>query len=132
MVVWAKHAVVALAVTLLFSNARCFAICPPPHTPYPVSSESGKSSDCHYKAAVPVQSEQHSDRESRDTHDNSCLHDLLLTAVTDNHTIPVAFPTIEFSSSVVPYVLVLAGSIAGTDASPPSRSHPGLTIVIRV
>lgn len=133
MVVCAKHAVVALAFTLLLSNAWCFAVCPPGPAPSRVFSESGKSSDCHHKPAVPVQSEQQSGRETSDGHDHSCVHDLLLTAVTDNnHTIPAAFPTIEFSSPVVPYILVLAGRVAGTDVSPPVRSHPGLTIVIRV
>jgi hypothetical protein len=126
-----KHAVVALAVTLLLSNARCFAACSPGTIAVDVSSESGKSSDCHRGRSEPAES-QHSNRESPDTHNHSCVHDLLITAVTDNHTIPLAFPLITFSASVVPHAFATAGPVAGTDVSPPIRSHPGLTIVIRV
>lgn len=129
--VWPKHSVVALAVMLLLSNARCFAACAPGTFALNVPSESGKSSDCHRVPSAPAES-QHDNRESPDTHDHSCVHDLLITAVTGNHSIPVAVPLIAFSTSVVPYRFVIAGRVAQTDVSPPIRSHPGLTIVIRV
>ena len=130
--VWAKHAVLALAVMLLLSNARCFAACAPGTFPFDVSSEAGRSPNCHHVPSAPAESQQHNNRESPNTHDHSCVHDLLITAITDNHTVPVALPLVAFSASVIPYPFADAARVAASDVSPPIPFHPGLTIVIRV
>lgn len=136
MSVWAKHALVVLAVMLSLGNAKCFASCSPEIVAAGSRfSESGKpvSGDCHKHSSN--QREGHQNRDSHGEKPHSCLHDALLTAATDTYnTSSVStsgFPVVEgFFASPASFVPARRPHVS--DLSPPFRLHPNLTIVIRV